>query len=164
MPWRCSNVSIQSQPGVLDQLPQVRRHDQQELREAQRRQLQNLRQWPAFNQRSQMPRLWRADCSVEDPEGLPLRRMHQGYRRPGLLSERNQLRGRLLTMNTITLFKSSHKTQDLDNIWMGRWSDPKIAALFSTDTLPTPFPATTSADMVRDVIERLNPGVQIIVA
>ena len=67
-------------------------------------------------------------------------------------------------MNTITLFKSSHKTQDLDNIWMGRWSDPKIAALFGTDTLPTPFPATTSADMVRDVIERLNPGVQIIVA
>jgi len=67
-------------------------------------------------------------------------------------------------MNTITLFKSSHKIQDLDNIWMGRWSDPKIAALFGTDTLPTPFPATTSADMVRDVIERLNPGVQIIVA
>lgn len=60
---------------------------------------------------------------------------------------------------TITLFKANGG-------WMAQHSgegSENIIELFETDTLPTPFSDSQSADSVRDTIERLNPGHEIIV-
>lgn len=47
--------------------------------------------------------------------------------------------------------------------WVARHSDPEIRRLFGTETLPTPFTATASPEMVHHEIQSLNPGARIVV-
>lgn len=40
----------------------------------------------------------------------------------------------------------------------------QVAALFGTDTLPTPWSYLVSADEVKQMLEGLNPGREIVIA
>jgi hypothetical protein len=55
-------------------------------------------------------------------------------------------------MNSITLAV-------IGNTWHATHSDPTVAELFGSSTLPTPFDASVDADEVADRIANLNPGV-----
>lgn len=54
--------------------------------------------------------------------------------------------------------------------YMGRWvatfhDDPDVLALFGTDTLPTPYRASsTDPAMIVRMIEAQNPGVPVVLA
>lgn len=55
-------------------------------------------------------------------------------------------------MKTIKLIKSSKG-------WMARFiSDPEVIEAFGTDTIPTAFTENDSPLMVKERIEKLNPG------
>lgn len=57
-------------------------------------------------------------------------------------------------MHTITLSLSG-------GTWYAIHSDPMILDLMGTDTLPTPFSGSTSAETVRGLVAALNPGVAV---
>lgn len=48
--------------------------------------------------------------------------------------------------------------------WMSTDSDPQVRELFGTDTLPTPFLASSPASAVYDTIRQLNPDAVIYVS
>jgi len=54
-----------------------------------------------------------------------------------------------------------------DGGWMSDSSQARnaaeVMALFGTHVLPTPFLANTRASLVKDTIERLNPGHEVVI-
>jgi hypothetical protein len=48
--------------------------------------------------------------------------------------------------------------------WLARSDDPRVLALFGTDTLPVAYGASTSAVVVLDEIRRLNPSAIVVLA
>lgn len=61
-----------------------------------------------------------------------------------------------MQQHTITLYRAGGS-------WMARHSDPQVADLFGTDTIPTAYPADAQAGKVYSEIARRNPGVKVFV-
>lgn len=59
-------------------------------------------------------------------------------------------------MHTITLYRAA-------GAWLARHSDPLIAELFGSDTIPTAYTAEAEAGSVYSEIARRNPGVKVFV-
>lgn len=47
---------------------------------------------------------------------------------------------------------------------MATFSDPKIAEIMGSDTIPTAYTTRTSAEVVQKEIQKLNPGCNVIVS
>ena len=59
--------------------------------------------------------------------------------------------------HTITLTQSS-------GTWMATFSDPEVAKSMGSDTIPTAYTTRTGAEEVQKVIQKLNPGCNVIVS
>lgn len=57
-------------------------------------------------------------------------------------------------MHTMRIYKQ-------DKFWMVTDNDPKVLELFGTDTLPTPFAASTPVSLVLATLAKLNPDATI---
>lgn len=57
-------------------------------------------------------------------------------------------------MHTITLFRANGS-------WVARFSDPEVATLFGTDTIPTPYRDHAPAEIVLADIQMRNPGCDV---
>ena len=60
-------------------------------------------------------------------------------------------------MHTLTVYRGREA-------WLCRSTDPAVRQLFHTDTLPTPWPPTTPAALVRSRLAGLNPDARIVMA
>jgi len=57
-------------------------------------------------------------------------------------------------MHTMTVFLQN-------NTWYVRDNDPAVAALFGTDTIPTPYTSITPEHHVLAILRERNPDVEV---
>jgi len=60
-------------------------------------------------------------------------------------------------MHTLTVYRGR-------DVWLVRSTNPAVRRLFHTDTLPTPWPPTSSPAFVRARLAELNPDARIVMA
>lgn len=59
--------------------------------------------------------------------------------------------------HTITLTQVSET-------WMATFSDPAIAKITGSDTIPTAYTIRTCAEVVQKAVQKLNPGCNVLVS
>ena len=48
--------------------------------------------------------------------------------------------------------------------WMATFSDPEVAKIMGSDTIPTAYTIRTCAEVVQKALQKLNPGYNVIVS